>query len=65
MTIEIEEVTVKDGIVRITALNCSEYLTYWLHHQKVTAGCKTYGEAFYRIRGTVTTISGKYLEPAA
>ena len=24
MTIEIEEVTVKDGIVRITALNCSE-----------------------------------------
>lgn len=96
MTIEIEEVTVKDGIVRITALNCSEenlqklerlrddcyqkelqfvfdtrnnksdciYLTYWLHHQKVTAGCKTYGEAFYRIRGTVTTISGKYLEPA-
>lgn len=72
MTIEIEEVTVKDGIVRITALNCSEenlqklerlrddcyqkelqfvfdtrnnksdciYLTYWLHHQKVTAGCK-------------------------
>lgn len=41
------------------------YLTYWLHHQKVTAGCKTYGEAFYRIRGTVTTISGKYLEPAA
>ena len=74
MTIEIEEVTVKDGIVRITALNCSEenlqklerlrddcyqkelqfvfdtrnnksdciYLTYWLHHQKVTAGCKTY-----------------------
>lgn len=97
MTIEIEEVTVKDGIVRITALNCSEenlqklerlrddcyqkelqfvfdtrnnksdciYLTYWLHHQKVSAGCKTYGEAFYRIRGTVTTISGKYLEPAA
>lgn len=97
MTIEIQDVIVKKGIVRIIAIDCSEenlqklerlrddcyqkelqfvfdtrgnksdcrYLTYWLHQQKATAGCKTFGEAFYRIIGTITTISGKYLEPAA
>lgn len=39
-----------------------EYLRKWLHRQKATKGCATYGEALKSIYGTVTTISGKYLE---
>lgn len=42
MTIEIEEVTVKDGIVRITALNCSEENLQKLERLGMTAIKKNY-----------------------
>ena len=42
MTIEIEEVTVKDGIVRITALNCSEENLQKLERLRETAIKKNY-----------------------
>jgi len=41
-----------------------EYLRKWLHQQKATKGAKTWGDALHSIYGTVTTISGKFLELA-
>ena len=39
-----------------------EYLSCWLHRQKITKESATYGEALKKIIGIITTISGKYLE---
>ena len=39
-----------------------DYLYYWLKKQKVTREAKTFGEALTAIVGTITTISGRYLE---
>lgn len=35
-------------------------LVYWMHRQKATNGCHTWGEALNALRGTVTDISSKY-----
>lgn len=37
-----------------------QYLYSWLHRQKVTKDCRTWGEALNAIIGTITTISQKY-----
>lgn len=39
-----------------------KYLRNWLKRQKITRGCKTYGEALNSTLGTVTSISKKYME---
>ena len=93
MTVEIISVEVKEGVVAIQAIDCSEenlqrmerlrddgferelnflfdtkksgdyvYLRKWLQSQKATNGARTWGEALRAIYGTVTTISGKFLE---
>lgn len=36
------------------------YLYSWLHRQKVTEGCSTWGEALNAVIGIITTISQKY-----
>lgn len=36
------------------------YITKWLHRQKITVGCKTYGEALNAVIGTVTQIRSWY-----
>lgn len=36
------------------------YLRKWLKRQKVTQGCKTWGEALHSVLGTITDISQKY-----
>ena len=38
------------------------YLRKWLLRQKATKGAKTWGEALDAVTGTITTISGKFLE---
>lgn len=38
-----------------------KYFHTWIHRQKATKSCSTYGEALRAVVGTVTTISGKYL----
>lgn len=40
------------------------YLRKWLHRQKATKDAKTWGEALHAVYGTITTISGKFLELA-
>ncbi len=37
-----------------------QYLYSWLHRQKVTKGCTTWGEALNAVIGIITTISQKY-----
>lgn len=37
-----------------------KYITKWLHQQKITAGCRTYGEALNAVVGTVTVIRNWY-----
>ena len=37
-----------------------KYVTKWLHRQKITAGCQTYGEALRAVVGTVTQIRSWY-----
>lgn len=37
-----------------------KYITKWLHRQKITKGCKTYGEALQAVVGTVTQIKNWY-----
>ena len=37
-----------------------KYITKWLHKQKITAGCQTYGEALNAVIGTVTVIRSWY-----
>ena len=38
-----------------------QYLVAWLHRQKATAGCRTYGEALRAVEGTRTQLSGRYI----
>ena len=95
MTIEITEVTLKDRIIRIHAVDVSEehlqrmermrddtfqrelefafdtrntkefqYIRTWLKRQKATRGAETWGDAMSAVIGTITSISGKYLELA-
>lgn len=37
-----------------------DYITKWLHRQKITADCRTYGEALNAVIGTVTQIRSWY-----
>lgn len=37
------------------------YVRKWLHRQKITKGCKTFGEALRAVTGTVTTMNTYYL----
>lgn len=37
-----------------------DYITKWLHRQKITKGCSTYGEALNAVIGTVTQIRSWY-----
>lgn len=37
-----------------------QYLYSWLHRQKVTKECSTWGEALNAVIGIITTISQKY-----
>lgn len=37
-----------------------EYLWKWLKRQKVTKGCKTWGEALHSTIGTITVIAPRY-----
>ena len=39
-----------------------DYLYYWLKNQKATREAKTVGQALTAVVGTITTISGRYLE---
>lgn len=36
------------------------YIDKWLHRQKITAGCQTYGEALKAVIGTITIIKPWY-----
>ncbi len=38
------------------------YFIHWLKDQRAVKGCRTYGDAFRSIIGTITDISGRYLE---
>lgn len=40
------------------------YLRNWLKRQKITKDCRTYGEALNSVLGTVTSLSGKFIELA-
>ena len=51
-----------DGTERKNDQESFEYLSCWLHRQKITKESATYGEALKKIIGIITTISGKYLE---
>ena len=39
-----------------------DYLYFWLKKQKATREAKTIGQALTAVVGTITTISGRYLE---